>query len=161
MKSQSKIRIFSALTINEKSKKEIEKRIKELDLDINQKNLHLTMNFFGNVDKKDIDKIWKEQVSNFRLDVNKEYEFNSIIGLPSSKKPRVLCLKTQDKELNEINRRLGGRGLAHITFFRNKRKIEKFEEIKIKPIKIRFNGFCLFQSVLEKTGAKHIRLRCV
>jgi len=170
------MRIFLAIDIPEKIRKEIfSLGLSFLDKNENinakpveEKNLHLTLKFLGEVPDKEIDKI-KETLKKI-----KAKSFNASLGtlglFPSESFVRVVWISLEPaKVLNElhldIDSILEKKGFkqeknfkSHITIARVKRiknkeeLIKKLKSIKIKPSDFKISSFTLKKSILTSEG---------
>ncbi len=135
-----------------------------------QKSLHITYNFFGNLDDKSAVEIGNKISS---------LQYNSIISgisevtcFPSNRKPSVLVMLLSNNDIkllyseiqtilppNLIEKR---KFIPHITIARIKRNINNLDIKKVNiPGKIVISKVCLYQSILEDSGAIHREISCI
>ncbi len=134
-----------------------------------EKNLHLTLKFLGEIDEKELEEI-KEKL--------KEINFSKIkctldsIGVFSEDFIRIVWLHLSGAEelQREIDKKLQGffkkekRFMSHITIARvkkikNKEKfLDELKKIKFNEIQYIAESFYLMKSDLKNTGAVHMPL---
>ena len=159
------MRVFIAIEIPEKIKKEIiriQKQLPEFKGKLTEEeNLHLTLKFLGEVDEKDIEKIRK------KLNEIKIKKFDSEIdslGFFSEKFIKIIWLHISNCEelQKQIDEKLKNffpreeRFMSHLTIARvknvkNKKEfIEQMKEIKISKMNFEIEKFELKESILTE-----------
>ncbi|MEM4270532.1 MAG: RNA 2',3'-cyclic phosphodiesterase [Candidatus Pacearchaeota archaeon] len=163
------MRAFVCIEISEEAKKEIINIINELKNSgvivakyVEPQNLHLTLKFFGEINKEEIESIKKKldtiQVKKFEVELGKLSYFTEEFV-------RVLWVGIESNELKVLNEefeKLFGKEKrefnGHITFARvkNIKDKKKFKEfflrLKIKPIKFFADKIFLKKSELTPKG---------
>lgn len=161
------MRLFIAVEIDNAIKEKILKAQNELPKEnirlVEEKNLHITLKFLGEVEEKKVE-IIKKLLSNIEFK-----KFNiKIVGagaFPNKNYARVIWIGCKSEDLNklatEINEKLSvlfskEDFKAHLTIARAKGKVslkeffEKYENIDFGEMEV--NKFILFRSTLNKNG---------
>lgn len=132
-------------------------------------NLHVTMNFVGEVDDEEVRRLSTicREVAGVAAPI--QATLAGLGLLPSPARPRVVCLGIQDgaRELQTlaeaIHMRVGGadgqRFLAHVTLARVQRVLrqggERFCHPRLPPARGTFRSLVLFRSVLQPSGVTY------
>ncbi len=161
------MRTFISIDLPKEVKEEIKKIQDRLPDFIGKKteldNLHLTLKFFGEIDKREVDEV-KEKLREIKFK-SFETEIDSI-GVFSEKFIRIvwLHLKNCDGLQREVDNKLKDllseerRFMSHLTIARVKaikergEFLKKLKEIKISPIKFKVNNYKLKKSTLTPDG---------
>ena len=167
---QKRMRLFLAIDLPKGIKEyvfELEKKFKEAKITwVAKKNLHITLKFLGEIDKKELPKI-KEQirVKSTSLDLY----LGKMGFFPNAKDPRVIWIGLEPEEkVMELQQKIDEHLLslfpgeqkfqAHLTVGRIKsiRRKEDFQNsvrsIHIEPKKFQIDSYQLMKSELKKTG---------
>jgi len=171
-----KTRLFIAIELNDELKDYLFGLQKTLDLKakirwVAKKNLHLTLKFLGYVE--DVENVVK------LLDTVKfnTFEFKlKCLGVFDESRPRVLYVDIEpsdkvmglqptieDSLINLFER--DKRFSTHITIGRIKSYedkeylIKNLGNLKIKPLDLKVDSFCLFKSVLSRDGPKYTKVK--
>lgn len=162
------MRAFLAIEISEEAKHElikIQKQLPDAKLKlVEPENLHLTLNFFGEIDDKKANKI-KELLSEIKFQKFKGH-LGKIGFFPNEKFIRVVWVSLEPngrvKELHkEINKVLNIKEedfeshitLARIKFIKNKEEfVKEVKKINVKTVEFDVDSFVLKKSTLTEKG---------
>ena len=163
------MRAFICVEISEEARKEILGIIKEVEKTglvnakyVSEKNLHLTLRFFGEISEEKVGEI-KEKLETIKA---RRFEASlGNLGYFSEEFIKVLWAGVEGegmKELSEEIETIFGkeeRGFnGHVTFARiksikdKKKFLEFFSGLKVKPVKFLIDRIVLKKSVLTPTG---------
>jgi len=173
------MRLFLAYSIDENDKKKLLGNIKFLKKRysnvrwIKEENLHLTIKFLGETDRKDdIINIINDKIKNNKIKrIKLPLRIVKITGFPSINNARVIvCVFEENENLIgnffEVDRSLEVLGFkretrdfkSHITIGRIKSKNNYkriMNEFDIDGIEVRLTGLKLFRSILKPEGAEY------
>lgn len=144
---------------------------------VEEKNLHLTLKFFGNISENLLEKLYKDTLQNFQNFISFELALESLGYFPEKAFPRVVWIGLRDEErkLLEVYRILkkifkkykiedsSEKFHPHITLFRikklgNKEEFEEyFKELNkkanlLKNLKFSVKDLTFFKSILHSSG---------
>ncbi len=135
-----------------------------------QKSLHITYNFFGNLDDKSAVEIGnKISLLKYHSIIS---EISEITCFPSMRRPSVIVMLPSNEDIKILHDKIisilppnlieNRKFIPHITIARIKRNINNFEIKKENiPGKVVISKVCLYQSILEDSGAIHREISCI
>lgn len=149
---KSLIRIFIAIEIPDKVKKELAEALVELKglafsiRWVEPKNLHFTLSFLGNVEKNKLNNLYRVVEKSLAGAPSFVVKLSKIVCLPNFRKPRVIALalggdvEILEKLQKQIEKSLLDAGFTpktrtkfspHLTLGRVRKKVKRLERIKL------------------------------
>jgi len=171
-----KIRSFIAINLPEEIKSYLANFIRKIKRKnkadfikwVEEKNLHLTLHFLGNLEKRQLEQI--DQILSFVVSKYRSFnlEIKEIDAFPNLSQPKVLYIKCQERNKDSLKklREEIGEGIKkiglkidkrswqpHVTIARVKKSIKlKIEGLKLPNLIFKVESIELMRSDLQKDG---------